>query len=150
MPRSKKHPTHVITVMWLVVGAIVSVGCGPTQADLDFQRRVTNTKNKFHVSDIRSVVQPLYRKYNHPHSPQDDIPPAEVPKLIYSLPIFSGAAPGDILAFALDTNQLMFMMGSGFGHRGIIICDDKTTKELITVDRSRIMLWADGVFFYRE
>jgi hypothetical protein len=69
------------------------VGCGPSREEVEFQDSIAKTKKEFRVSDVRTAVLPLYAKYNHYNSDQDEIPTNEIPKVIPSLPVFMGAGP---------------------------------------------------------
>jgi len=138
----------------LVVGlgliGIFVVGCGPSSEELKFEDSIAKTKKEFRLLDVSTAVMPLYAKYNHFDSDKDEIPTNEIPKIIFSLPVFQGAPPEYIRAFALHTNELMFMTGSGFGHWGVIVCNDATNNDLAKAYGNRVTLWGDGVYFYRE
>ena len=79
----------------------------------------------------------------------ETIPTAEIPQIVSSLPMFKIAIPYDVHGFALDRNSLMFMAGGGFGHWGIIVCKDVNDRTIPRAYGKRVLLWADGVYFYR-
>ena len=140
---------RALTVL-LCLTLIITVGCGPTEHELDFEKSMATCKKDFQVSDIRLAVLPLFEKYNFDGPDQGEILPRDIPKIILSLPVFQGASAKYIRAFAVETNALLFMVGTGFGHQGIIICRDNNAKGVSSVDASRTILWNHGVFFYRE
>jgi hypothetical protein len=136
--------------MCLTIVSFLFCGCGPSSEGLEVQKGIDRTKRECQTSDLRTAVMPLYGKYNHYAGDRDEIPTAEIPEIISSLPVFLGISPRELVAFAPSTNKLMFTAGGGFGHWGIIICKDETRRTVDAVDPRKVALWKDGVFFYRE
>ena len=122
---------------------------------MHFEKMVAETKLSFRASDIRAAVRPLFSKYrlsdhkgfNFPM----EIPTNEIPKEITSLPIFSEGleylSGGSINA---HPNVLSFVTGGGFGHWGIVICEEPDPAKYNFHGDKRFILWEDGVYFYRE
>jgi hypothetical protein len=92
---------------------------------------------------------PLIEKYGHAKA-NTEIPASEIPEKLYSLPLFLGASRSEIMGFVSSKDELMFMVGSGFGHWGIVVCKDETSQIAKGMDVHRIKLWGDGIFFYSE
>jgi hypothetical protein len=126
------------------------VACGPSAGEVEFRAEIAKTKKAVRIADIRAAVMPLYVKYNSPAAGHEMIPYEEIPKVIFSLPFFvSGEPTNYILAYACETNALMFATGSGFGHWGIIVCKDANDKSVANGYGNEVTLWGDGVYFYR-
>ena len=77
-----------------------------------------------------------------------------LPKELTSLPIFADEPKGIVESYPLgNTNILSFVIGSGFGHWGVVVCrSEQEQKQLIGDDwfKPRLTPWAEGVYFYSE
>jgi hypothetical protein len=104
------------------------------------------TRKDVRAADVRASVMPLFNKYGR-RARLTEIPCAEVPKPVYSLPLFLSGSADDIEAYVCDKDELMFMTGSGFGHWGILVCKDEMSEPVKDV---RYKTWGDGIFFFSE
>jgi len=138
--------------------AVLVVGCGPSREELEFHAEIAKTMKEYRISEIKAAAIPLFAKYKYTeygYTNGNDklIPYDEIPKVISSLPFFvSGEPTNYIIASALDTNTIIFMTGSGFGHWGIIVCKDEQNKRVVKAakrDGDELTLWGNGVYFYR-
>ena len=140
---------HGLLIGCVTLTMISLCGCGNPQWLADIRRGVDKTKKECQPGDVRASVMPLFEKYGHAKE-GTAIPASEIPETLYSLPIFLNAKAKEIDGFVSHKDELTFMVGSGFGHWGIVVCRDETTRVLKGVEVHRATPWADGIFFYSE
>jgi hypothetical protein len=125
-------------------------GCGPSPADADFMKMVSQTREKYTASQIRDAVLPLFTT----NAANSVITSNGVPRQITDLPLFSGEGThiaiwtvGDLHG---ERRGLAFVTGSGFGHWGIVVCPFADAQETARTLHGRVVPWENGVFFFKE
>jgi hypothetical protein len=132
----------------LVASVLLWSGCQKTAWDRKYDAMVAATKRQAGASAVRQSVIPLFEKYGATNSV--DIPSTEVPSILSSLPIFAEDSTNISVNWIGGSEALMFHIGSGFGHWGIIVCRRGTNSISDKWMVERITPWGDGVFFYRQ
>jgi hypothetical protein len=139
-----------IEIIYLSALIIALSGCGPSDADNKFIDQVEQTKQQSKIYEIKAATIPFALK----HHPREIIPSKEVPGQISALPILSEAA-GEVEAIFLTedktgTNAVMFEIGSGFGHWGIIVCpsDNEDCRKARSGLAGTVIPWQEGVYFW--
>jgi hypothetical protein len=121
-------------------------GCGPSNFQKHLYQLRDETKKQHTASHIKAAVIPMFS--------EDRASTNRLPKDITLLPIFSDDPTNIVVVCPLgNTNILSFVIGSGFGHWGIVVCRDEKDAQQLLEDawhRPRLTSWADGVFFYSE
>ena len=134
------------TVISLVILIINVLGCGPSPEEKAIRERIERTKREHSATEIKTRVLPLFAHYI-----DKDIPLKEVPTIIKSLPIFE-EGPQEIEASFSDDRKsgILFIVGSGFGHWGILICKNEIDQSIKERFGRRLIPWEKGVYFYKE
>jgi hypothetical protein len=140
------------TFLMLCLAIIVFVvGCGHSEEGLRFHEMCKDIPKKYNSDDIRKAVLPLFVEYKkHPSlAGGSGILDSDVPKEIRSLPLFSDA-PWIDTSWIGETNEgLMFVTGSGFGHWGVIVYQNKNQRDGNGPSYETVP-WTNGIYFYSE
>ena len=130
----------------MVAVSLLFTGCGPTVFQKHLYQLRDDTKKQHSATDVRAAVLPLFSA--------DRASTNALPKELTSLPIFSDDPKGIVDSYPLgNTNVLSFVIGSGFGHWGIVVCRSEREQKQPTGDdwfKPRLTPWAEGVYFYSE
>jgi hypothetical protein len=119
---------------------MVVAGCGQSPADVEFNRRVNDTKAYTSASKVKAAALPLYLK------PGKD---TDIPNEIRSLPFFKGTNRQDFCVNMFQNGKaLIFLQYSSYSSVGIIVCftDDALDLKDPMLDGTLIR-WDDGVYF---
>jgi hypothetical protein len=143
---------RLLRLAWLLLSCstplllVFNAGCGPSESDKKFEAMMEASKRQYSSSEVRTAVLPLFSTYY-----DRTIPNNQLPKEITSLALFA-EDPKYILSGPLGTNSdaLIFMTGSGFGHWGIVIFRFEDDQRITEWHRKRLIPWTNGIFFYRE
>ncbi|MCW5555175.1 MAG: hypothetical protein KIS67_23805 [Verrucomicrobiae bacterium] len=144
------------SIACLVALVISSFGCG-SEWRKKFDKMVQDTKQQHKAADVQAALAPLfsYERIVTNHLPDGssiavigDIT-NELPKEVTSLPIFADDPEG-ITVGHLTTNKsvLILLIGSGFGHWGIVVARPGHESEISPWHRKRLTAWEKGVYFY--
>src|SRR5262245_32266383 len=76
---------------------------------------IDKTKSQAKAADIKAAALPLFALTN--------VSATNLPKQITSLPLFNNDP--DIQSWFMQTNILVLSTGGGFGHWGLVICQDQ-------------------------
>ena len=129
-----------------------SLGCDLDGSVSRFRSNVLKTEQHFSALSVKSAAAPLFMKF--PKSAGTDaiteISPNQVPLSISTLPIFDGISREDITVLAIGTNELLFMVGSGFGHWGLIVFDKPSNLKPPEAAGCDVISWTNDIFFFRE
>lgn len=117
--------------------------CGCQRQD----KLINETASHYKPSDVRKLVTPLFSKYSYPGLAGSIVSDSDISRGIRSLPIFS-ESPDFIETTWVTTNSdgLAFLNGSGFGHWGIVVCQNDKSREFDGWPGYRY--WGDGIYFY--
>jgi hypothetical protein len=106
------------------------------------------TMNQCDPAVIRHAAMPLLSGYKYTNNLAGFVVPFDkVPKTIKSMPIFS-KDPDLIITWWVATNDdaLAFVNGSGFGHWGIVVCQNENSREFD--GWAGYTYWTNGIYFY--
>src|SRR3990172_9210888 len=136
----------IFVVPLLVLGC----GCGPSPGWKHFNQKIELTKRQHAASEVRTAVLPLFAMYSY--GDNRAFPRSELPKELTSLPLFApeGARGMDVGWVMEDPNSLMFTVGSGFGHWGIVVCRDPDDRKVHEVLGGHLVQWGEGIYFYLQ
>lgn len=130
--------------------ALLVSGCdrGPSKLGKHINQLINDTKRQIKPGEIQAALSPFFSM----HAPSNSFPEeitAHLPDRIRSLPIFSDNPDG--IYVSLDSpDSLALMIGSGFGHWGIVVIRPGSRE---TYHGNRItdsIAWDGGVFFFSQ
>ena len=123
--------------------AMVMIGCYyESPADIEFVRKVNDTKVYTSASKVKAAASPLYLK------PGKD---TDIPDEIRSLPFFKtedNSEPNFIVNMFQNGKALVFLQYNSYASWGIIVCFGDGGLDLKDpMLRGTIIRWDDGVYF---
>jgi hypothetical protein len=132
---------------------ILACGCGPSPADTEFMKMVSETRERYRASEVRSAVLPLFSSYQtnglFPSSVSN-----RIPRQIAELPLFAAKGSQNAVWAVGNTHGepqgLAFVTGSGFGHWGIVVCPFENGGQAMKSLHGKVIPWGDGVYFFTE
>jgi hypothetical protein len=131
-----------MTVASLVVLLFVMFGCGPSGFQKHLYQLRVDTKKQHKVADVQAALVPFFSDQRMLTN--------QLPKEITSLPIFADDPTNIEVCTTESTNVLLFYIGGGFGHWGLIVARPGHDREISSWHRDRATPWEDGEYFYSE
>jgi len=126
----------------LLVVMLECVGCGPSEFQKDFQQWQVDTKTEHKAADVQIALSPFFA--------ENGTLTNRLPDRITSLPIFAEDPTGVEVARSDCADGLLLLIGSGFGHWGLLVVRPEDEDDICGWHRARATPWADGVYFFRE
>jgi len=125
----------------------IECGCGESSIEKALNKMMAETKSQSSAAEIRAAALPLFS-----YGSSNAIPISALPREITSLPIFAPEGASDMYVGRVrgDSNALMFITGSGFGHWGMVVCQTEDDRKVRADFGKRLIPWEHGVYFYRE
>ncbi|MGA2749448.1 MAG: hypothetical protein ABSG59_11785 [Verrucomicrobiota bacterium] len=125
-------------------------GCdrGPSTIAKHITQQINDTKRQFKPADIQAALSPFFSAQAASNNFPKEIS-ALLPDQIRSLPIFSDN-PDGIMAFLDSSNSLMMMVGSGFGHWGMVVIRPGSQETYDGNNLTASIPWGDGVYFFSQ
>jgi len=121
-------------------------GCdrGHSTLGTHIYQKMDDTKRQITPSEIQAALRPFFTVRADSTGEITN----RLPDQISSLPIFSGDADG-IMVF-LHTNDLTLMVGSGFGHWGMVVIRPGSRETYEGNEQTTSIPWDDGVYFFSQ
>ena len=134
-------PKKIRRVCAFALAALLTA-CGPSPMGKHITQQINATKQQSTPAEIQAVLAPFFSTNNA------SAELGEVPPRIRALPIFADA-PNDIM-FSRDGNMLTLMIGSGFGHWGMIVIRPGSHRTYDGNSETASIPWANGVYFFSQ
>jgi hypothetical protein len=134
---------HAMAATLLSVMVISLNSCSRPRGNLTQQ-----TMDECNPAAVRQAAIPLLSKYKNTNNLAGFVVPFDqIPMAIKSMPIFSNA-PNLIITWWVTTNNdsLAFVNGSGFGHWGVVVCQNENSREFD--GWTGYTYWTNGIYFY--
>lgn len=123
-------------------------GCGPSTIGKHIAQQIDDTKRQIKPADIQAALAPFFSTKLDSNGFGREIT-TPLPERIRTLPIFADS-PDGIMFFLDSSNMLSLMIGSGFGHWGMVIIRPGSHETYDGNNETASIPWADGVYFFSQ